>query len=300
MKRFLILILGVAAALAACSGGDKVIARIGRTKITVKSFQERLNDSPAGYRSYLDTTAGKKQFLDLMLREKIVLEAARRAGLDRKDDYKKLLAKFKLDQERRLKEYQEGMLMELYIRTLYDKELVPSDQDIQKYYQDNKYQFAHPAEVTARHILLSTREDAEKALARIKAGENFAKVAQEMSNDTASAEKGGKIGPFRKGDLVPEFEQAVFNLKTNQISGIVETQFGFHIIQKISEKALAPRSLDQSKADIKKMLEKARFDAWMDGSKKKFNVNVKYGLLAGIKPEPAQMPMQMMNPQQQQ
>ena len=67
MKRFLMLILGVAAAFAACSGGDKVIARIGRTKITVKSFQERLNDSPAGYRSYLETAAGKKQFLDLML-----------------------------------------------------------------------------------------------------------------------------------------------------------------------------------------------------------------------------------------
>jgi len=85
-EKVLILILGVAAGLAACSGGDKVIARIGRTKITVKSFQERLNDSPAGYRSYLDTPAGKKQFLDLMLREKIVLEAARRAGLDKKDD----------------------------------------------------------------------------------------------------------------------------------------------------------------------------------------------------------------------
>jgi len=68
--------------------------------------------------------------------------------------------------------------------------------------------------------------------------------------------RAAKIGPFRKGDLVPEFEQAVFNLKTNQISGVVETQFGFHVIQKISEKALAPKSLDQAKADIKKILEK--------------------------------------------
>jgi peptidyl-prolyl cis-trans isomerase C len=299
MKRFLILILGVAAAFSACSGGDKVIARIGKSKITVKSFQERLNDAPMGYKSYLETQAGKKQFLDLMMREKLVLEAAHRAGMDKKDDYKKLLARFKQDQERRLKEYQEGMLMELFIRDLYDKELTPSEQDIEKYYNEHKEDFARPVEVTARHILVSSEEEANKALARVKAGENFAKVAQDMSNDAASAAQGGKIGPFKKGDLVPDFETAVFSLKNNQLSGVVKTQFGFHVIQKLSEKALTPKTLEQSKADIKKIIEKGKFDAWMENTKKKFNATAKYELLDGIKIEQTQMPMQMMGGQPQ-
>lgn len=190
--------------------------------------------------------------------------------------------------------------MEMFIRDLYDKELSPSEQDIEKYYNEHRADFAHPVEVTARHILVSTEEEAQKALQRLKSGESFAKVAEDMSNDAASAAQGGKIGPFKKGDLVPDFEKAVFSLKTNELSGVVKTQFGYHVIQKLSEKALSPKSLEQSKADIKKIIEKGKFDAWMDAAKKKFNVSEKYELLDAVKPAPApQMPLQMLGGQQQ-
>lgn len=294
MKKVLVILIGISAILAGCKAGDKTIAKIGRDKITVKTFQERLNDSPPAYRSFLSTDAGKKQFVDLMVREKLVLEAAHKAGMERKDDYKKMLAKFKLDQAKRLKEYQEGMLMEMYIRELYEKELTPNEAEVDQYFEANKNDFMRPVEVTARHILVPSKEEAEKAVARLKSGEDFAKIAKEVSTDVSSAMNGGKIGPFRKGELVPEFEKAVFALKTGKTSDIVETQFGFHVIQKISEKALSAGNEEKSKADIKKILEKFKFDTWVDNAKKKFKVSVKYDLLSKIQPEPARMPMNIM------
>ncbi|MFH1368427.1 MAG: peptidylprolyl isomerase [Elusimicrobiota bacterium] len=298
MKKAVYFLVGTAFLLAGCSG-DNVIAKAGKAKITVKSFQERLNDSPPAYRSFLSTDAGKKQFLDLMVREKIVLEAAHKAGIARKDEYKKMLAKFKLDQAKRAREYEEGMLMEMFIRDLYDKELTPTEAEINGYYEENKKDFLKPVEVTARHILLSSQEEAEKALARLKAGADFGKMAEEISTDSGSAMSGGKIGPFRKGELVPDFEKAVFALKPGKLSEVVKTQYGYHIVQKLTEKPLSALTVEQSKADIRKILEKTKFDNWIDSAKKKFNVNVKYELISKIQPEPAQMPMQFMNGQAQ-
>lgn len=299
MKRSMVLVLGAVLALTACSAGDKVVAKAGRAKVTVKNFQERLNDSPPAYRSFLSTDAGKKQFLDLIVREKLVLEAARKAGTGRKEDFKKMLTRFKQDQAKRLKEYEEGMLVELYIRDLYEKELSATEAETNKYYEENIKDYTKPVEVTARHILLSTKEEAEKALARVKSGEDFAKVAKEMSSDYASAMQGGKIGPFRKGELVPEFEKAVFALPQGKTSDIVQTQFGYHIVQKISTKSLPAAGEEQAKSDIKKLLEKVKFDNWIENAKKKFNVKVNYDLIKDIQPEAAQMPMQMMGQQDQ-
>ena len=67
MKKVLVILVGISAIFAGCTPGDKVIAKIGRAKITVQAFQDRLNDSPAAYRSFLSTDAGKKQFIDLMV-----------------------------------------------------------------------------------------------------------------------------------------------------------------------------------------------------------------------------------------
>jgi len=86
-------------------------------------------------------------------------------------------------------------------------------------------------QVHARHILLETEEDAKKALARLKAGEDFATVAAEMTTDEGTRESGGDLGWFPQGRMVPEFEKAAFNTPVGKISDIVQTNFGFHIIK---------------------------------------------------------------------
>jgi peptidyl-prolyl cis-trans isomerase C len=126
-----------------------------------------------------------------------------------------------------------------------------TDAEIKKFYDDNPSQFEEPEMVRASHILLSTRDmatnkeltDEQKAakhklaedlLKRARAGEDFAKLAKEYSEDPGSKDTGGEY-KFPRGKMVKEFEIAAFALNTNQVSDIVTTQFGYHII-KLSEK----------------------------------------------------------------
>jgi len=126
-----------------------------------------------------------------------------------------------------------------------------SDDAAKKFFDENPAKFEEPEMVRASHILLSTRDQAtgveltseqkeakrklaEDLLKRARAGEDFAKLATEYTEDTGSKDKGGEY-KFPRGQMVPEFESAAFSLGTNQVSDIVTTQFGYHII-KVSEK----------------------------------------------------------------
>jgi len=86
-------------------------------------------------------------------------------------------------------------------------------------------------QVHARHILLPTRERAEEVLARLQAGEDFSYLAREYSEDISSRESGGDVGFFPRGVMPPEVEEVAFSLEVGETSEIVETQFGFHIVQ---------------------------------------------------------------------
>jgi parvulin-like peptidyl-prolyl isomerase len=126
-----------------------------------------------------------------------------------------------------------------------------SDDDLKKYYDENPTEFWHAEKVRASHVLVSTmdkesgeplsedkKKEKEKLAKDIKAraekGEDFAKLAKEFSDDPGSKDKGGEY-TFGRGEMVKEFEAAAFSLKTNQVSDIVETRYGYHII-KLNEK----------------------------------------------------------------
>lgn len=101
------------------------------------------------------------------------------------------------------------------------------DSEIEDYYETYKDDLAL---VRARHILLKTEEEGKEALQRLENGEDFSKLAQELSFDKASAELGGDLGYFGKGEMIAEFEEAAFDLEVGETSGLVKTEVGFHII----------------------------------------------------------------------
>jgi len=142
-----------------------------------------------------------------------------------------------------------------------------TDADAKKYYDDNPARFEQPEMVRASHILLLTtdpktnaeltesqkaakRKQMEAILKRARAEEDFAALAKEFSEDPGSKDKGGEY-KFPKGQMMPEFEAAAFSLKINQVSEIVTTKYGFHII-KLSEKIPAQKvEFAKAEADIK-------------------------------------------------
>lgn len=264
------------------SKDDKIVLRVGKDKMTLSMLEKRFQEAPPNLQSYLNTSAGRKQFMDLLVRERAVIEAARQAGYRKSKDYKNAIEDFRKDQARQMQEYKDSLLVEIFVRDLHGEELGCSDQEIEQYYKDHEDEFKKPLQIKARHILLASKEEAEKALSRVKSGEDFSKIAKELSIDPISSGRGGQIGPFTRGDLVPEFEKAVFALKLGKISNIVETQFGYHIIKKDEEKIMPARTLEESAAYIKRIVEKAKFDSWLEGIKTKYNVMVDYDAVSQI------------------
>ena len=118
--------------------------------------------------------------------------------------------------------------------------------------------------VHAAHILVDTQDEALQVLQRINNGEDFAVVAAEMSRDDSNAYKGGDLGWFGKGQMVQQFEDAAFALKVGEVSGPVQTQFGWHIIKVYDRQELpttASEQLQQQQQEFSDMVSQWRTDA---------------------------------------
>ena len=123
------------------------------------------------------------------------------------------------------------------------KDIVVPDEQIEKYYQDNLSQYTQPERRKASHILFTfstdandeekekVKTEAQGILEQLKSGSDFSELAKAHSKDPGSADNGGDLGFFGAGEMVPAFEQAAFSLKVDEISDLVESPFGYHIIK---------------------------------------------------------------------
>jgi foldase protein PrsA len=132
-----------------------------------------------------------------------------------------------------------------------------TDEEVKKYYDDNKAMFELPApEIRASHILVDTESEAKRLLAEIKNGADFDELAKEHSKDPGSKELRGDLGYFAKGKMVPEFERAAFALKPGEISDVVKSEHGYHIIKVTGERTSV--SYDDAKDYIRYNLENSK------------------------------------------
>jgi peptidyl-prolyl cis-trans isomerase D len=132
-----------------------------------------------------------------------------------------------------------------------------SEQDIKRSYEDNQQQYSTPEQVRASHILLKTegkddaavKKQAEDLLAKVKAGADFAKLAAQYSEDDSKV-KGGDLDFFPKGRMVPEFDKAAFSMQVGEISPLVKSQYGYHIIKVTDKKPATTKSIEEVRAQI--------------------------------------------------
>jgi peptidyl-prolyl cis-trans isomerase D len=133
---------------------------------------------------------------------------------------------------------------------------------VREFYDQHPDRFRQPERTRARHVLLRlapdapeeeqarVRERAEAALERIEGGEDFAAVAGELSEDPGSKDQGGDLGFFARGQMVPAFEEVAFSLEPGKTSGLVKTDFGYHVIRVEERKAAEERSFDEAAREI--------------------------------------------------
>jgi len=134
--------------------------------------------------------------------------------------------------------------------------------DIERYYNDNIQLYSTPEQIRVRHILFTTngkndaavKAEAEKVLKMAQAGANFADLAKKYSQDKATAALGGDLGYFSRGKMVPAFDEAAFALKPGQISGLVKTPYGYHIIDMVARKPATTKSLASVQSGIAQQL----------------------------------------------
>jgi parvulin-like peptidyl-prolyl isomerase len=153
-----------------------------------------------------------------------------------------------------------------------------SDEELETYYRDNEYRLTLPEEVRVRHILLSWKplgkpddraalhEQMQAILEKARAGEDFAELAKEYSDDSTRI-NGGDVGFFRRGKMVPAFEAAAFALQPGEISEIVETPFGLHIIRLEERKEAHLLPLDEIREKLRAHISEERTEKAVDAEK---------------------------------
>lgn len=271
MKKYLLTAVFAPAALGllvSCSGKEegKVVARVGGEKITDAQLEEKLAEISPAYRDFLDTPAGRKQFLEVLINEKMILLAARRSGVSSSPAYKEQVKSMEKDLESKLEEFRSYLLTKLWVEDLKEKTLKTTDEEISAYYAEN------PNEIVIDHLMYPTYEEAEAVLRRVKAGADFSKLARARAGEKGLMTGSGRLPPMMKGEFIPELEDMAFKMKVGEVQGVVKTKFGNHLIKKISQKK-KPRSPETDER-VRRILEKKKFDAHMEKLQAELKVEV--------------------------
>ncbi len=279
---------------------DRVVAKVNNEIITLSSVEERVFVLKQKYKNDLQSLNEKeilKEALDMIVGEKLQLQEGKKMGLE-VDDAAVDAALKNIELNNGLKEGQllamlesEGKSIESYKDHIRDQILVSkvtrfelgsrvsvSDKKITRYYHKNQKDFWEPGKARVRHILILSEKDSlpsqkkEKysrvveILNEIKGGLDFSEAAKKYSEDI-SASSGGDVGIVEKGKMVPEFEEAVYQLKEGEISDIVETAYGYHLIKVDEVQPGRTLPLKEAKARIQNILagkkQKSVYEDWM-------------------------------------
>jgi foldase protein PrsA len=166
-----------------------------------------------------------------------------------------------------------------------------TDAQIKQYFEKNHVAFDKPEQVRARHILVPDLKTAEKVEADLRKGANFADEAKKYSIDPGSKEKGGELGFFRQGQMVPAFDKAAFSLPVGQISAPVKSPFGYHIIQveerQPGQKATLANTHDRIADMLREQQEAPLISPFLQNLQQKASITVNDQRFAAAFPSPA-------------
>ena len=229
---------------------DTVLATVNGQKITQMDVIMASEDIGANLSPQLKGKARDAYLLDYLVDGTLVAQKAKADKLDQTPDFSGKMA------------YAEDkVLMEAMLTRI--AKGATSDAELHKIYDDAAKQQKPEEEIHARHILVATEADAQAVLKRLKSGEDFAKVAKEMSKDPGS--EGGDLGWFTRERMVPAFADAAFKLQQGQLSDPIKSQFGWHIIQVEGKRQKTFPPFDQVKDQIQRYaVQKAQSEMIID------------------------------------
>jgi peptidyl-prolyl cis-trans isomerase C len=260
------------------AGGEIVATYKGRS-LTAGDVMKELERLPPPSRNYLTVPERKKQFVENMIMNDLLFQEGQGEGFDRDPDI-----------ERQVNDLRRRLVVQKVMRK-YQTPPTITDEQVQAYYD------AHPdlystTQIRASHILVKDEALAKDLLAQVRTDpQKFATLATEKSTDVTSAKKGGDLGMFGQGRMVAEFERAAFALEPGEISDVVKTQYGYHIITVTERKEGERKPFEQVKEQIRATLRNQGLQNQVEDHfaalKKNADVKLDEEALARITPPPA-------------
>lgn len=220
----------------------KVLATVGEKEITNIDIENALKSLDPYQAMQFNNEEGKKRLLEDLVNQELFYLEAKEENLHNDENFK---AEMKKIEENMLKQYSIN-------RVLASVKL--TDEEIANFYEANKTRFVKPETASAKHILVDNEEKANELLNKINNNEiSFEEAAREHSS-CPSKDADGDLGTFPRGQMVPEFEEAVFSMNKGEVKGPVKTQFGYHLIKVEDRNEGGQSELAEVKDDIAKSL----------------------------------------------
>jgi len=316
---FVIVVLLAILTLVGCKTDNKqqgetnIVAKVNEKPIPIEDFNknfkiversynqwygDKIWSQEIGNKTFLQVV--KEQVLDKLITEELLTQKAIEKGIEiDEEQIEKMYSDFQaqLENNEELKKFydennideafiKKQMKMELYVDEY--KEDLFEELELNDEAKINKLLEEYPIEVKASHILIQDEATAKDVLERVKQGESFADLAKQYSEDPGSKDKGGDLGYFKRGVMVPAFEKTAFSLEVGEISDLVKTDFGYHIIkvediknfQDLKAEIQDENQLEEEKNLVIEGIKEGRFLENIEELKKeatieKFEVNIK-------------------------
>jgi len=277
---FLFLLFFSTSVFAGDAVNDTVVAKIGDRKITMEDFKRLTASYDAAKQKLLENNPQYKvTLLQRFVQGMVISMMARENGFDKRPDIKEQLELVVND-----------FLATEYLKDQVVAKIKVTDEDMDLYYKTHKDEFGSPEMMRVRVIIVGVPEHAseeakeaaktkaEGILKRIRAGEDFPKLAAEFSDDGNSKTKGGDLGFLPKGKMSPDFDKAVFSLKVGEVSDVVQTPSGYTIIKAEARKEAIVKPFDKVREQVKAKVfadfRKVKVEEFINGAMEKAGVEI--------------------------
>jgi peptidyl-prolyl cis-trans isomerase C len=287
MKKTVMVVIIILIALAgrAFAGNSLVVAKIGQSKITVADLNRIIGYYSKDKQAFIKSSPRNvAALLARIVHARVLSDIAKKKGFDKRPEIGE----------------QVELLTDDFLASQFLKaeagNLQASEGDVKLYYKAHKDEYKTPEVVRVRHILIKidnptnssdvqrARERAEGILKRIKAGEDFAKLASEFSDDSGSKANGGDLGFIPRGKVLPAIDNAVFSLKPGEVSDLVKTPYGFEIMKVEEIRPPAAEAYEKVRVGIKEKLsedlKKAAADRFIEQAMKDEHAEINFQALS--------------------
>ncbi len=246
---------------------QNTLATIGRHAISVSDLDERIKTYPEQYQAQLKLKENKEKILNQMVEEQLLMQAATQEGIDRRDEISKQIEQSKKE-----------IILNTLINEKINSQVTVTEEEVKAFFKQNESQFNEVESRRVQHILVKDASKAEELQSRAKKGEDFAALAKQNSLDP-TGQNGGDLGWFQRGQLVKEFEQASYSLRARgEISGVVHTQFGYHVIKLVDVRVRPRLAFDDVKQPLQNQIlankRQAKSQEYLKALKEQFKVKV--------------------------